>query len=180
MLLVALLAISAPQDATLAKPEQAADGTQRWSVLVEPCARDTERMDEVLICGKSPAPRLPLPAERGPRDRPMPSNPNLDGMGALAAASSPCATESRGCTTGIDLFGAGTAAIRLLGKIVDPDSCCEEPGEATNMFKLVGDVGKSVGRSFRKKPDKSKRVPILFDDLPPERKDETEEAAPQG
>ena len=107
MLLAALLAVSVPQDAapagaTVTRPEQTADGTQRWSILVEPCARDTVRMDEVLICGKSPAPRLPLPLERGPRDRPMPSNPNLDGMGALAAASSPCATESRGCTVGLD------------------------------------------------------------------------------
>src|SRR5687768_14770392 len=104
MLLAALLAVSAPQDATIAKPEQAADGAQRWSILVEPCARDTERLDEVLICGKSPAPRLPLPAERGPPDRPMPSNPYLTGSGALAAASPPCATLSQGCTTGIDLF----------------------------------------------------------------------------
>ncbi|MHA6719617.1 hypothetical protein ACX40Y_09190 [Sphingomonas sp. RS6] len=170
------LAVSAVQDrpasdaatATVDTPQQAADGTQRWSVLVDPCASAQTGPDAIVVCGKGvDAPRLPLPAERGPPDRPMPGNPDMSGAGALALTSAPCAARMEGCTTGIDLFGAATTAVRLVGKAVDPGSCCEEPGESTNFFKLVGDAGKGVGRMFRKKPDKSNRVPIDLGDPVP-------------
>lgn len=176
MLMTALLlAGAAAQDrpvaateATVQAPQQAADGTQRWSVLADPCASAQTGPDAIVVCGKGvDVPRLPLPAERGPPDRPMPGNPDGSGAGALALTSAPCATRMAGCTTGIDLFGAATTAVRLVGKAVDPGSCCEEPGESTNFFKLVGDAGKGVGRAFRKKPDKSKRVPIILDDPAP-------------
>ena len=144
--------------------QTAPDGTQRWSILADPCAA-ARTQDEIVVCarGTETTPRLPLPAERGPPDRPMPSNPDVSGAGALAAAQTPCATDSNGCTVGLDIFGAGTALIRGVGKLIDRDSCCEDPGEGTNPLRLVGDAGKAVGRIFKKKPDKSKRVPIPLD-----------------
>jgi len=171
-MLLMVLALVAAQDVpgTQNAPKQAADGTQSWSVLADPCPSPLGRKpEEILVCAKGaqPDPRLPLPAERGPRDRPMPSNPEVTGIGALNASIAPCATRSEGCTTGINIFGMGTALIRGIGKVVDPDSCCEEPGEATNPIKLVGDAIGGVGRAFRKKPDKTGRVAIDLNNLPP-------------
>lgn len=177
MLLAALLLGMPPQDqvaapaataATVTAPEQVANGAQRWSVLAEPCASAQTGANQIVVCGKGEqAPRLPLPAERGPPDRPMPSNPNLTGIGALEATSAPCAALVGGCQVGVDIFGGATALVRGVGKLIDPNSCCEEPGESRNFFKLVGDAGKGVGRAFKKKPDKSNRVPIDLSDPVP-------------
>lgn len=188
MIFATLLALAAVQDApppdtdaSVAAPETAADGSQRWSVLADPCASARQGTKEIVVCGQvAEQPRLPIPGERGPPDRPVPSNPDISGSGALAATGAPCATLSQGCTTGVDLFGGGTALVRLVGKLIDPGSCCEDPGEATNVIGLVRDGARAVGRVGKKKPDKSKRIPILLDDLPPEpaARDEAEEQAP--
>ncbi|MET3725163.1 hypothetical protein [Sphingomonas trueperi] len=176
MLLAALLLGLSPQTqaaapataATVAAPQQATDGTQRWSVLAAPCASAQTGGDQIVVCGKDgQAPRLPLPGERGPPDRPMPSNPERTGIGALNAIETPCAARVGGCQVGVDIFGGATALVRGVGKIIDPNSCCEEPGESRNFFKLVGDAGKGVGRAFKKKPDKSNRVPIDLSDPVP-------------
>ncbi|NML07572.1 hypothetical protein [Sphingomonas sp. G-3-2-10] len=159
---------SAPAGSSVSAPSTDSDGTQRWSILVDPCASVTGNpvRDEIVVCGSTVAasPRLPLPGERGPPDRPMPSNPYLSGMGALEASVAPCAARSQGCTTGVDLFGGGTALVRLIGKVIDPDSCCEAQGEATNPFALAGDIGSGVAGLFRGKPDKSNRIPIPLED----------------
>jgi len=170
MLLIALLIALQDAPGTLNQPKQEADGRQSWSILDDPCPSLAGRKpEEILVCGKGaqPDPRLPLPGERGPPDRPMPSNPDVTGMGALNASIAPCATRSEGCTAGINILGMGTALIRGVGKLVDPNSCCEDPGEGTNPFQLVGDAVKGVGRAFRKKPDKTGRIAIRLDDLPP-------------
>lgn len=171
-LLIALVSqtqVAAPAaTASVAAPQQAADGSQRWSVLAEPCASAQTGADQIVVCGKDVnAPRLPLPAERGPPDRPMPSNPDRTGIGALNAVETPCAARVGGCQVGVDIFGAATTLVRGVGKVVSPDSCCEEPGESRNFFKLIGDAGKGVGRAFKKKPDKSNRVPIDLNDPVP-------------
>ena len=174
MLFALILGLSAVQSATAPaaqaapnRPARDADGTQRWSILADPCA-GARSEDEILVCGQAgQSQRLPLPEERGPADRPMPSNPDLSGAGALAVASAPCATRSGGCTTGVDMLGGGTFLVRAIGKVIDPNSCCEEPGEATDPVKLIGDAGKGIGRIFKKKPDKSNRVPIPLDDPGP-------------
>lgn len=176
MLLAALLFWMPLQDqasapataATVNAPEQAANGVQRWSVLADPCASAQTGGDQIVVCGKGEqAPRLPLPGERGPPDRPMPSNPERTGIGALAAVPTPCAARVGGCQVGVDIFGGATTLVRGIGKIIDPDSCCEEPGESRNFIKLVSDAGKGVGRAFKKKPDKSNRVPIDLNDPVP-------------
>ncbi|RYD65797.1 MAG: hypothetical protein EOP58_06750 [Sphingomonadales bacterium] len=171
-----LLTLTVPQDVPaspsvegtdVARPARDADGTQRWSLMSDPCA--SARVEgEVVVCGASTAaesPRLPLPGERGPPDRPMPSNPDVTGIGALAASTPPCATRSEGCTTGVDIFGGATFLVRAIGKVIDKDSCCEEPGEATNFGGLLRDIGKTFHK--KEKVDKSNRVPIPLNDPAP-------------
>ncbi len=168
-LLMLMFATAAWQDerAQPAGPAQAVASVQpqRWSILVDPCA-SARTKDEIVVCGqREQQPRLPLPTERGIPDRPMPGNPDVSGAGAMAMTLAPCATRSEGCGTGINLFGAGTTLIRGVGKLIDPNSCCEEPGEGSDFFKLVGDAAGAVARPFRKKADKSGRVAIPLDDL---------------
>ncbi|KQM90480.1 hypothetical protein ASE70_03580 [Sphingomonas sp. Leaf22] len=165
--MVPLLLLLAGQAATPAVPIDAPP--ERISILVDPCAsaRRNSQDDEILVCGKGvQTPRLPLPSERTPPDRPLPSNPYADGRGAMAATSSPCATLSEGCTTGVDIFGGGTFLIRAVGKLIDPNSCCEEPGEATSFGKLIGDVVRGVkGRPSKK--ERAKRIAIPLDPAVP-------------
>lgn len=189
MLLAALLMGLVPQEqvaapastATVAAPQQAADGSQRWSVLADPCAATQAGANQIMVCGKGgDAPRLPLPEERGPPDRPMPSNPERTGIGALNVVETPCAARVGGCQVGVDIFGGATTLVRGVGKLIDPGSCCEEPGESRNFFKLVGDAGKGVGRAFKKKPDKSNRVPIDLSDPVPFRSSPAAPPIPPG
>ena len=155
------------QTATPAVP--LAGPPQRISILADPCAsqRRNSQDDEILVCGEGVRdPRLPLPSERAPPDRPLASNPYADGRGAELAAASPCATLSQGCTTGVDIFGGGTFAIRALGKLIDPGSCCEEPGEYKDVGKLIGDVVRGVKGGPSKK-ERAKRVAIPLDPAVP-------------
>ena len=161
--MVALLLLLAGQAATPARPIPSPP--ERISILVDPCAsqRRNSQDDEILVCGAGARdPRIPLPAERTPPDRPLSSNPYADGRGAAAAAVSPCATLSEGCTTGVDLFGGGTFLVRAVGKLIDPGSCCEEPGEATSFGKLIGDVFRGA-KGKPSKEERAKRVAIPLD-----------------
>ncbi|KQM31277.1 hypothetical protein ASE59_06585 [Sphingomonas sp. Leaf10] len=161
--MVALLLLLAGQAATPARPIPSPP--ERISILVDPCAlqRRNSRDDEILVCGEAArTPRIPLPSERTPPDRPLASNPYADGRGAMAAAAPPCATLSQGCTTGVDILGGGTFLVRAVGKLIDPNSCCEEPGEATNVGKLLSDVVRGVKGGASKK-ERAKRVAIPLD-----------------
>jgi hypothetical protein len=139
-------------------------------VANEPCVRrgKTVDPDDIVVCGKPlPSQKLPYPNEVV-LNEPKPSNPYLTGSGALAVEdSTPCSSVQRGCTTGVDIFGGGTQVVRLIQKVVAPDSCCERPGEAKDIGMLAGDVAHGVGRMFKKKPDKTGRVAISLDDAPP-------------
>lgn len=165
MIALALL-LAAGQVATPAMPLPAArtPGTPPQRIILSNCPDGVG--GEIVVCGTPDKPRLPLPDERGPPDRPIPSNPGVTGMGALAQTETPCATLQGGCQAGVDIFGAGTAAIRLVGKLIDPDSCCERQGESTNPGMLIGDAIGGLKRAFGKKPDKSGRVAISLDEPP--------------
>jgi len=132
---------------------------QRIDLLAPACAEPTG--DDVVVCGRRETARLPLPGERGPPDHPVPSNPDLVGTRAFDGGA--CASYQEGCTVGVNIFGLATAAARLVGKIVDPNSCCDEPGQATNPGALIRDAAGAL----RKKPDKSNRVAIDLNAPPP-------------
>ncbi|WP_242119596.1 hypothetical protein [Sphingomonas lacusdianchii] len=165
--MVALLLLLAGQAATPARAIPTPP--ERISILVDPCAsqRRNSQDDEILVCGEAArTPRIQLPSERTPPDRPLASNPYADGRGAMAAAAPPCATLSQGCTTGVDIFGGGTFLVRAVGKLIDPNSCCDEPGEATNVGKLLSDVVRGVKGGPSKK-ERAKRVTIPLDPAVP-------------
>jgi hypothetical protein len=140
----------------------------RFSVLANPCAVGTPRLpDEILVCGdRTPGPRLPSTIDRGSPDRPMPSNPDADGRGAAAAAVAPCATLSKGCTVGVDMIGGGVFLVRAVGRLIDPNSCCEEPGEYKDVGKLLSDVVRGV-KGGPSKAERAKRVAIPLDPMVP-------------
>lgn len=149
----------------LALALQAAAGPapERFSILVpvknQPCTR-TRAADEIVVCADPlPEQALPLPAEA---TSPFPTavNPRADGIGALEAEATPCASRVGGCQTGLDVFGMGTALIRGVQKLVAPNSCCEEPGEGTNPFLLVRDVAKGAKGLGKRQRDKAARVAI--------------------
>lgn len=175
MILLLLAAQATPIESTPVPATEPAP--TRFSILepvaTEPCVRrgkdgkTSNNPDDIVVCGKPLlSQKLPLPNEVVP-DGPVPVNPYLTGTGALAAeTNTPCAARQKGCTTGIDIFGGATQMVRTIQRIVAPDSCCERPGEGSNFIMLAGDVVKGVGKAFRKKPDKSKRVAIALDDTP--------------
>lgn len=102
MILLALLQVVAtPEPATRATSTVPAE---RFSILAEPCARAPGETvgNDIVVCGSAADPqRLPLPDERPPPERRLPSNPSLTGAGALATEGTPCAATQRGCTVGI-------------------------------------------------------------------------------
>jgi hypothetical protein len=151
----------------LALQAAAAPAPERFSILVpvadQPCTR-AKPDDDIVVCADAlPAQTLPLPQE-AVSPRPQPVNPYLTGTGALAAEGTPCAARVGGCQVGVDMLGMGTALIRGIQKLVAPNSCCEEPGEATSTGKLLGDVVSGVGKIGKHKPDKSGRVAIDLSD----------------
>lgn len=138
-------------------------------VANEPCTRRGKTVDpnDIVVCGRPlPSQTLPYPNEVV-LNEPKPSNPDLTGMGAMAVEdSSPCATMQRGCAGGVQFFAGGTQVVRLIQKVVAPDSCCERPGEAKDFMMLAGDVAHGVGRMFKKKVDRSGRVAIALEETP--------------
>ncbi|SFP89197.1 hypothetical protein [Sphingomonas rubra] len=139
----------------LAQVAAPATPPQRISILARQCPDPVG--GEVVVCGKNDAPRLPLPDER----REPGEIVHHKGQASLDNGAGRCAVA--GCQVGVDLFGMATAAARLVGKVVDPNSCCDEPGQGTSPGLLLRDVA----GAFRKKPDKSNRVAIDLDAPPP-------------
>ena len=170
MLLLLLAAQAAP--AAPAPPAGATSFSILQPVENEPCVPRTKDEaslpNDIVVCGRPlPSQKLPYPDEVV-LNEPRASNPYRTGTGALAVAdSTPCNTVQRGCTTGVDIFGGGTQVVRLIQKVVAPGSCCERPGEASDIGMLAGDVARGIGKAFRKKPDKSARIAIPLDEPPP-------------
>ena len=153
--------------------QAAAPAPERFSILVpvadQPCTR-RPAPDEIVVCADAlPTQQLPLPGE-AVSPRPVAVNRDLTGSGALAAEGTPCAARVGGCQVGVDMVGAGTAVIRGIQKLVAPNSCCEEPGEATNPLMLVRDLIGGAKKVAAGKPDKSRRIAIPLDDTPPARR----------
>ena len=110
---------------------------QRFSILVDPCATQTEDGNEVVVCGKSATttPRLPMRDDRGPSDHAVASNPELSAVRALQLENTPCAATQWGCQVGIGppIAPIAKAAVGL------------------------------IKSALAKKPDKRGRVPIDLD-----------------
>lgn len=128
--------------APAATPVSSAPTEKSWSILTPPdCPTVKDGDKTIIVCapGTQTSARLPLPDDRGPPDHPVPSNPNLTGIGALSVEGTPCAATQRGCQVG---FGPPLAPI-LAGAVA---------------------LAKSA---FAKKPDKTGRVAIDLTDPAP-------------
>ncbi len=115
----------------------------RISILVDPtpaCSPPSDDGKDVVVCAqRDQQQRLPLRDQRGDPEGPVASNPELTGRGALAAEATPCAAHQGGCQVG---FGPPIVPI---------------------VAALVG----AVKSGLAKRPDKSNRVAIPLDDVPP-------------
>lgn len=115
----------------------AAPGTQRFSILAdEPCPASGDNK-EIIVCGRRPADdRVTRMGDEVP-DGPVPSNPDMTGIGALRAATPPCAALQGGCQVGVNLL-----APALL---------------------LANEARIGISKLVDKHRDKSNRVPIALD-----------------
>ncbi|MBB3878037.1 hypothetical protein [Sphingomonas pseudosanguinis] len=129
LLLIALQAAPATPPAT---------GTERFSILLQdPCPPSAGGEAEVIVCGRRQAnDRLPLKDDLPPSG-PVPSNPNLTGIGALRAEGTPCAASQWGCQTGFNLLAPA--------------------------MMLANEARIGISKLVDKSRDKSKRIPIALD-----------------
>lgn len=127
MILLAALVLLQQQPATSASsaPEKSS-----WSILAG-CPSTQAKGQEIVICRE----REP---DWGPSDRPAPSNPKVDGAGALAAAATPCAASQWGCQTGVML----------------------------PIAPVIGALASAIRSAAAPKPDKRGRVAIPLEDPP--------------
>ena len=159
--MIALLLLQA------ATPAAAPPVPERFSILIPACKPDGEDRDDIVVCARGPdGQRLPFPEERGPPDRPVPGNPDMTGVGALAMEATPCAATQGGCQVGFNILGPPVAAVRLLTKLINPKNDCCEPGEATDPMLLARDGLRAIKAMTRKKPDTSNRIAIPLEDDP--------------
>lgn len=119
MLVPLILALQATPAAAGPPP-----GTQRFSILApDPCPPSAGTKDEVIVCGRRLGDNRLPPDPDAPPAKPLMSNPDLTGIGALRAAGTPCAAQLAGCGGKVDvvtpvLMLANEARIGL-SKIVD-------------------------------------------------------------
>ena len=139
---------------------------ERLSILAPNCPGRKSADDEILVCARGQdSQQLPLPAERGPPDHPVPSNPDMSASYALGGGPS-CAALVGGCQVGFNPLGPPVMLARIVQKLVNPASDCCVGDEATNPFLLVRDGVRAASRMGRKKPDRSNRVAIPLEDDP--------------
>ncbi len=135
--------------------ETRSDGSQRWSIMS--CDTRT-KAGEIVVCGQRDQNAFEgPPAGRG-------ANREMSGATALALADTPCAARVGGCQVGVNVFGPPTMLVRVIQKLVNPNSDCCEGSDATNPLSLVRDVVTSAKRARAPKPDKANRIPIVLDD----------------
>ncbi len=116
MIALALLLQAAPATpvtrVTAAPPE-------RFSILISECPPPAGT--DVVVCGTTieGSQRVPLPNDYIP-NRPVPSNPLMNGVGALRAENTVCAAKVGGCQVGVGppLMPMIAAAARGIGDAI--------------------------------------------------------------
>ncbi|USU11824.1 hypothetical protein NF701_15000 [Sphingomonadaceae bacterium OTU29THOMA1] len=162
LLAIALQAAAVPlppaPEPALLPVETRADGSQRWSIMSCPTR---QKAGEIVVCGKRDQNDFDGPAAgRG-------ANRDLSAANALALQATPCAARQGGCQVGVNILGPPTMLVRVIQKLVNPNSDCCEGSDATNPLSLVRDAAKGVKGAFAAKVDKSNRIPIVLDDPAP-------------
>ncbi|WP_343525840.1 hypothetical protein [Sphingomonas sp.] len=131
LIALALQAASTP-------PTRTPEGGERFSILArDPCPPSAGSAADIVVCGRRQADdRLTLNKDEPPAG-PAPSNPEMTGIGALRASSTPCAARIGGCQVGFNLL-----APALL---------------------LANEARIGISKLVDKARDKSNRVPIALD-----------------
>ena len=126
--LIALIA-SAPaaraQDAPV-RAEQALDHYREMTAAPPDCPRNPFDSDEILVCGKdeSAKQRLPLPAERGPRDGPRRATGEAPRASAAAIGGPSCGVlqNGRSCGGGLNVMAGAALLVKGIIKVIDPEA----------------------------------------------------------
>ncbi|WP_322964278.1 hypothetical protein [Sphingomonas fuzhouensis] len=126
LLLIALQAV----------PAAPSPGNERVSILLPDCPASEEAKQDVVVCGRRPGSDREPELRNEPSDRPIPSNPEMTGIGALRAGP-PCGATQWGCMSQLDL---------------------KRPA-----LMLANEARIGLSTLFDKARDKSKRVPIALD-----------------
>lgn len=116
-----------------------------WSVLAPTadCPATAAPNTDILVCGRAQGARLPLPDERPPQDRPRPAIPDMSGMvSGEGGGAAPCSARLEGCTIGV---GPPPALVHAA-------------------VTVAKDAVGGIKRTFTRKPDRAKRIPIPLDD----------------
>jgi hypothetical protein len=134
------LLLIAMQAAPAAPP---APGSERFSILArDPCPASGGSREDIIVCGRRQADdRVPQIRDEPPTG-PTPSNPQLTGMGALRASSTPCAARQGGCQVGFDLM--------------------------TPALLLANEARIGISKLADKMRDKGDRIPIALDGQGPQ------------
>lgn len=121
-----------------AAPAVPPPGTERFSILTpDPCPASAGTDADILVCGRRlGSDRLPKDPDAPPA-KPLMSNPELTGMGAMQAGATPCSAMMQGCTVGVDVI--------------------------TPTLLLANEARVGISKLVDKMRDKSKRVPIALD-----------------
>ena len=136
MILIALALQAAP--AAPPPSNRTPQGGERFSILTrDPCPPSAGTETDVIVCGRRQADDRLTPIGDEPPAGAAPSNPEVTGIGAARASSTPCAARVGGCQVGVDRF--------------------------TPVMLLANEARIGVSKLADKSRDKSKRVPIALD-----------------
>ncbi|MDY0957996.1 hypothetical protein SOM26_04785 [Sphingomonas sp. CFBP8993] len=137
MLALLLIALQAGPPPAVPLPPSGS-GTQRFSILArDPCPGSAGNRQDVVVCGRRQADDRITPMGDEVPDGPMPSNPDMSGIGALHASAIPCPALQGGCQVGFDVV--------------------------TPALLLANEARIAISKLVDKRRDKSKRVPIALD-----------------
>lgn len=160
MILLAL-ALQAAATEPAAKPDPVQtrpDGSQSWSIM---SCETRAASGEIVVCGRKDQNQFDgPPVGRG-------ANRDLSAGTALALQAPPCAARVGGCQVGFNVLGPPTMLVRVVQKLVNPNSDCCEGSDATNPLSLVRDAARAVKKGSAKAVDTAGRVPIALDDPGP-------------
>lgn len=161
LLALALQAATAAAEPAAAKPEPVQtrpDGSQSWSIM---SCETRAASGEIVVCGRRDQNQFDgPPVGRG-------ANRDLSAATALALQAPPCAARVGGCQVGFNILGPPTMLVRVVQKLVNPNSECCEGSDATNPLSLVRDAARAMKKGPGKPVDTAGRVPIVLDDPGP-------------
>lgn len=112
------------QDAPLTAEQAIDNSRQMFSVGGADCAPTAPDDEEIVVCKRTGrAPRLPLPAERGPREGPRTATGEIAAASAAPVRKGSCGVQAsdQGCIGGLPIIAGAILLVKMAGKLIDPD-----------------------------------------------------------